>query len=187
MRVMTNINTFVLIFFCKGAVRYMCHHHRCFRRTEQVYLAFRSLLDQRDFPTNSWKMRGQHQHQMLRDSWGASSSFDKFTPRRAKPLNYMLNRKGGEEGDLQKRYPLQSGATGCGKGFVTCFLRVPQAARLNCSCHAAQASRGNFQKTCFKTFYWTCRPRLLSVAHPLVHDNLLNVFLEIPQAGGSMV
>ena len=43
---------------------------------------------------------------------------------------------------------------------VTCFLRVPQAVGLNCSCHAAQASKGNFQKTCYKTFFSTCRPRL---------------------------
>ena len=55
---------------------------------------------------------------------------------------------------------VQSGAAGCGKGFATCFLRVPQAAGLNCSCHAAQASKGNFQKTYYKTFYTTCRPRL---------------------------
>ena len=47
---------------------------------------------------------------------------------------------------------VQSGAADRGKGFVTCFLRVPQAAGLNRSCHAAQASRGNFQKTCYKTF-----------------------------------
>ena len=55
---------------------------------------------------------------------------------------------------------IQSGAAGCGKGFVTCFLRVPQTAGLNCSCHAAQASTGNFQETCYKTFCSTCRPRL---------------------------
>ena len=53
---------------------------------------------------------------------------------------------------------LQSGAAGCGKGCVTCFLRVPQAVRLNCSCHAAQASKGNFHKTCYKTFYSTAAP-----------------------------
>ena len=47
--------------------------------------------------------------------------------------------------------PLESGvlwklitqAAGWVKGFVTCFLGVPQAAGLNCSCHAAQASKGN--------------------------------------------
>ena len=57
---------------------------------------------------------------------------------------------------------LQSGAAGWGKGFVTCFLRVPEAAGLNCSCHAAQATNRNFQKTCYKTFNSTCRPRLYS-------------------------
>ena len=47
---------------------------------------------------------------------------------------------------------LQSGAAGWGKGLVTCFLRVPQAAGLNWSCHAAQASKRNFQKICYKPF-----------------------------------
>ena len=58
------------------------------------------------------------------------------------------------------RLLLQSGAAGCVKGFVTCFLGVPKAVGLNCSYHAAQVSKGNFQKTCYKTFYTTCRPRL---------------------------
>ena len=58
------------------------------------------------------------------------------------------------------RYTIQSGAAGCGKCFVTCVLRVPQTVGLNCSCHAAQASKGNSQKTCYKTLYTTCRPRL---------------------------
>ena len=42
---------------------------------------------------------------------------------------------------------LHSGAATCRKGFVKCFLRVPQAVRLYCSCHAAQASKVNFQIT----------------------------------------
>ena len=54
---------------------------------------------------------------------------------------------------------LQSGAAGWGKGFVKCFLRVSHAAGLNCSCHAAHASKGNFQKTCYNTLSSTCRPR----------------------------
>ena len=45
------------------------------------------------------------------------------------------------------------------KRFCNMFLRAPQAAGLNCSCHAAQASTGNFQKTCYTTFSSTCRPR----------------------------
>ena len=40
------------------------------------------------------------------------------------------------------------------------FSESSQAAGLNCSCHAAQASKMNFQKTCYKTFSSTCRPRL---------------------------
>ena len=37
------------------------------------------------------------------------------------------------------------GAATCSEGFVNCFLRVPQAVvGLYCSCHAAQASKGNF-------------------------------------------
>ena len=35
-------------------------------------------------------------------------------------------------------------AATCSEGFVNCFLRVPQAVGLYCSCHAAQASKGNF-------------------------------------------
>ena len=45
-------------------------------------------------------------------------------------------------------------SSGHGKCFVKCFLRVPQAVELYCSCHAAQANKGNFQKTCYKTFPW---------------------------------
>ena len=42
-----------------------------------------------------------------------------------------------------------------GKGFVKYFLRVPLAVGLYCSCNAAQASKGNFQKTFYKTFPMT--------------------------------
>ena len=55
---------------------------------------------------------------------------------------------------------LLGGAATCSEGFVNCFLRVPQAVGLYCSCHAAQASKGNFQLTCYKTSSSTCRPRL---------------------------
>ena len=48
---------------------------------------------------------------------------------------------------------IQSGAAGWGEGFETCFLRVPQAV----------GPKGNFQHTCYKTFYTTCRPRLYVV------------------------
>ena len=34
----------------------------------------------------------------------------------------------------------------CSEGFVTCFLRVPQAAGLHCSCHVVKQSRGTFRK-----------------------------------------
>ena len=53
---------------------------------------------------------------------------------------------------------VQSGAEGWGKGFVTCFLRVPQAFGLNCSCHAAQARKGNFQKICYKPIIQPAAP-----------------------------
>ena len=43
------------------------------------------------------------------------------------------------------------------KVHVKCFLRVPQAVGLYCSCHAAQSSKGNFQKTYYKTFRTSCR------------------------------
>ena len=39
---------------------------------------------------------------------------------------------------------LLGGATTCSEGFVNRFLGVPQAVGLYCSCHAAQASKGNF-------------------------------------------
>ena len=55
---------------------------------------------------------------------------------------------------------LQSEASGCERGSVKCFLRVPQATLLYCSCHVAQASKGFFGKTHHKTFRTTCRPRL---------------------------
>ena len=44
-----------------------------------------------------------------------------------------------------ERY-LQSGAAGRVKGLVTCFLRVPLAVWLNCSCHAAQAEQGEISE-----------------------------------------
>ena len=53
---------------------------------------------------------------------------------------------------------LQSGAATSSKGFVTCFPRVPQAVGLYCSWHAAQARKGYFQKTYYKTFGISCRP-----------------------------
>ena len=163
----------------------MCHHHKCSRRWTGVFSIPISIGSAR-FP-----------HKFLENERAAAAS-DAAWLVRGVELIWQIHTAEGETAQLyakQKGRRRRRGSSeavsstiwGCGKCFVTCFLRVPQAARLNCSCHAAQASRGNFQKTCFKTFYWTCRPRLLSVAHPLVHDNLLNVFLEIPQAGGSMV
>ena len=35
---------------------------------------------------------------------------------------------------------------GAATGFVNTFLKVPQATGLDCSCHAAQASNGNFHR-----------------------------------------
>ena len=42
--------------------------------------------------------------------------------------------------------------------FCLLFLRVLQAVGLFCSCHAAQASKGNVQKTQYKTFRTSGRP-----------------------------
>ena len=58
------------------------------------------------------------------------------------------------DGELLQRLGccIQSGAATCIKGFVKCVLRVSQAVWLYCSCHAAQASKGSFQKTYYKTF-----------------------------------
>ena len=41
---------------------------------------------------------------------------------------------------------VQSGASGCEKGFGKCFLRVPQAVWLNCNSRAAQARKGSYIK-----------------------------------------
>ena len=43
-------------------------------------------------------------------------------------------------------------------GCVICFLRIPQAIGLYCSCHAALSSKGNYQKTYYKTFGTSGRP-----------------------------
>ena len=55
---------------------------------------------------------------------------------------------------------IHSGAATCKNFFEKCFLRVPPAVGLYCSCHAAQASKGNLQKTYNKTFSTSYRPRL---------------------------
>ena len=41
------------------------------------------------------------------------------------------------------------------KYFVKYFPKVMQAVGLYCSCCAAQASKGDFQKTFYKTFFTT--------------------------------
>ena len=64
---------------------------------------------------------------------------------------------------------LPVGAATCSKGFVNSFLRVPQAVGLYCSCHAAQASKGNFKKTYYKTFRASGRPTQYSAFHPVIH------------------
>ena len=44
------------------------------------------------------------------------------------------------------------------RGFIKCFLRVPQAVGLYCSYTAAPASKGNFHKIYYKTFGTSGRP-----------------------------
>ena len=46
--------------------------------------------------------------------------------------------------DFSEKGLLEDGAATFSEVFVKCFLRVPQAVWLYCSCHAAQASKGNF-------------------------------------------
>ena len=64
------------------------------------------------------------------------------------------------------------------RGFVRCFLRVPQAVGLYCSCHDAPASEGNFQKTYYKMFQTSGRPTwyqaqfLFRCQQKLVHDQM---------------
>ena len=50
--------------------------------------------------------------------------------------------KYGERGAAQVCTVPGDAAT-CSEGFVYFFFRVPQAVGLYCSCHAAQASKGN--------------------------------------------
>ena len=48
------------------------------------------------------------------------------------------------------------------KLFRKMFSDSSTSSWLKCSCHAAQASKENFQKTCHKTFFITCRRRQYS-------------------------
>ena len=60
----------------------------------------------------------------------------------------------GNEAEFEL-WTVQSGASTCSEGFVTSFLRLPPG-----RCYAAQASKGNFQKTYYKTFGTSCRLKL---------------------------
>ena len=51
-------------------------------------------------------------------------------------------------------------AAGCVKGFVTCFLEVPFACLGSMATVVQPYCLWNSQKTCYKTFTTTCRPRL---------------------------
>ena len=62
--------------------------------------------------------------------------------------------------DDRSSMKVHSGAATRRQGFVKCFLKVPQAVGLYCSCHAAQASKANLQKTYNNTFSTSNRPRL---------------------------
>ena len=55
---------------------------------------------------------------------------------------------------------LQSRAACCVKGFVICFLVVPLACLGSMAAAVQPNSLWNSQKTCYKTFPTTCRPRL---------------------------
>ena len=82
---------------------------------------------------------------------------DRFSDDRRSNRNNLKRAVLGDDPRVNFPICLQSGAATCSEGFVKCFLRVPQAiVGLYCSCNAAQASKGNFQKT----FYRTSHPRL---------------------------
>ena len=55
---------------------------------------------------------------------------------------------------------VQSGAGGCVKGFVKCFLEVPLAWLGSMAAAVQPSCLRNSHKTCYKTFSTTCRPRL---------------------------
>ena len=80
-------------------------------------------------------------------------------------------------------HQIQSGSATCSEGFVQCFIRVTQAISLYYSCHAAQASKLNFQKTFYKTFGSSCRPDcILSKSLPCIDlAHLRDKFPGIPR------
>ena len=90
--------------------------------------------------------------------WARRGKFDDFVDKEIENLTrdkilYKIN----NQNTRQDVCFVQSGASGCEKGFITCFmiLVLPQAVGLYCSCCAAQASKENFLKTFCKTFFTT--------------------------------
>ena len=69
---------------------------------------------------------------------------------------------------------IHSGAATCSGGFVKCFLSVPLACSGSMAAAVQAAQRpGNSQKTCFKTFGTSCRPRLYIQCIPVVSSTVL--------------
>ena len=55
---------------------------------------------------------------------------------------------------------VQSGAAGCVKGFITCFLEVPLPCLGSMAAAVHPNCLWNSQKTFYTTLSTTCRPRL---------------------------
>ena len=60
----------------------------------------------------------------------------------------------------KNRVGIQSGAAGCVKSFVACFLEVRLACLGSMAASVQPSCLWNSQKTCYETFSSTCRPRL---------------------------
>ena len=65
---------------------------------------------------------------------------------------------------------LQSGAAGCEKGFVKCFLKVLLACRGSMAAAVQPNVLWNSYKTFYKTFFTICRPRLYNAAVASDHN-----------------
>ena len=64
------------------------------------------------------------------------------------------------------------------KLFRKCFVKsIRKAVGLYCSCHAAQGNKGNFQKTYYKTFGESCRPRMYASCNITLTETCVAVWV----------
>ena len=82
---------------------------------------------------------------------------------------------------------LQSGAAGWGKGFVTCLLEVPLACLGSMAAAVQPSCQWNSQKTCYRTFSSTCRPRQVTLLTHHFQEPFLQRGWDILEPGGISV